>query len=458
MNDNGLLTIAGISKSESAWSNIYAYFLDSKNESEYASAFMNALLDLCGIKYSEIFPDNKYCVRTEVSTTNLENTRNSRIDILIEGKISIIIENKVHHVLNNPLEEYWDYAINPIVLVVLTLSRISRHELEAYCSKNVEVRNKIKCINITHYDLITKAKELLGNDFENPILKELERIILKETITMPDKLYIKNDIERVEANRIYERECNRRKMIVRECAEIKAYNQFGESLIEFRSCPYNDWIHFRYRGNNDLVIGVMTAYMWDWERYYKDCQRRAIADNSGKRPVITLFVQVHGKLYHELKRRNELEVECSGYDVPGKYCHVVDYDVDMSDASEKYCRKGELAAFLTEILNDRTKCNILDTAEALYLKTLSKHSPSYSWEDALAYIKERQVKVGGEDFANWLVSQLRFILYDKTHQIVVLEATDQQTKDRIEKFMYEDLMSAIKYAFGENVRCSIICR
>lgn len=459
MRELNLMTIAGISESELAWSNIYSYFMDPRNEPKYASAFINALLELCSLEYSEMFPDDRYCVRTEVPTTNSESTHNSRIDILIEGKNSIIIENKINHVLNNPLEEYWNSAINPAALVVLTISRISGYELDAYCTKNVKVWNKIKCINITHYDLITKAKELIGKDFENPILRELEEIILQKTITMPDNFYIKNDSQRLEANRIYKQEANRRKMITKECMHIRAFEKLREdSIIEFKTCSNNEWLHFRYRGQNDLVIGVFCAYLWDWERYDKDRLRRVNSNESEIRPVITLYVQIHGKLYHELKRKNELKIEDTGYDEPGRYCHVMDYDVDMTEASEKYCRKGELAAFITEILNDTSKCKILETAEAIYKQYLSKHEPTYLWADALTYLKQMQANVGGEDFANWLVNQFRFILYDRTHQIVILAVKDQRTKDRFEKFINEDLMLALKYTFGDNVRCSIICQ
>lgn len=71
----------------------------------------------------------RYCLMiiigksTEVATSSL-----SRIDILIEGEKSIIIENKVNHVLNNPLKEYWDYAIDPVIMDYSPSISMSIHE------------------------------------------------------------------------------------------------------------------------------------------------------------------------------------------------------------------------------------------------------------------------------------------------------------------------------------------
>lgn len=374
-NNVELMRIAGITESEMAWSNIYAYYMDPRNEPEYASAFTSALLDLSGLSRSEVLPDENYCVSTEVATAS-----SSRIDILIEGKRSIIIENKVNHIINNPLNEYWDYAASPTILIVLSISRFSEYELESYCykwNKTREDANKIKCVNITHYDLMERTKKILGNEFASPILKELENIIIKKTVIMPNGLYIRDNEERLEANRIYEQESKRRQLIANECMGLKAFEEADtskESIIQFKSCPNNNWLHFRYRGQDDLVIGVMCAYLWDWERYERDSKLRIKQNgvNPICLPVITLFVQVHGRLYREMKRSGEELVIENGYEIPGKYCHVIDFDVGMSDMPEKFCRKGELASYLTEVIQDRSKCPVLDAAEKIYKEISGK--------------------------------------------------------------------------------------
>lgn len=366
-NNAELMRIAGITESEVAWSNIYAYYMNPRNEPEYASAFTTALLELCGLSRSEVLPNDNYIVSTEVPTSNL-----SRIDILIEGERSIIIENKVNHILNNPLDEYWDYAIRPVVLIVLSISRYSRHELDSFCTQ-LKRGCQINIVNITHYDLITRTKQILGKEFVSPILKELENIIIKKTIIMRESLYIRNDEARLEANRIYEQESKRRQMIANECMELKAFDIDEKEhkrtlIIQFKSCPNNNWVHFRYRGQDDLVIGVMCAYLWDWERYEQDSRLRIKKSGLGliHTPVITLFVQVHGNLYREMKRNKEELIKENGYEIPGRFCHVIDFDIDMYDMPEKFCRKGELASFLTAILQDRKNCRVLDIAEKIY--------------------------------------------------------------------------------------------
>lgn len=84
---------------------------------------------------------------------------------------------------------------------------------------------------------------------------------------MPEYLYFKNNKERLEVNRIYNQEFNRRQAIAHECMNLKAYDLSDlakeESIITFKSCPNNNYLHFRYRGNDDLVIGVLCAYLWD---------------------------------------------------------------------------------------------------------------------------------------------------------------------------------------------------
>lgn len=368
-----LMRIAGISELEMAWSNIYAYYMNPRNEPEYAFAFTTALLELSGLSRSEVLPNDNYCVSTEVPTSKL-----SRIDILIDGEGSIIIENKINHILNNPLDEYWDYAANPVVLIVLNISRLSEYELKSFCIKwnsNRENDNRIKCINITHYDLMIQAKKILGREFVSPILKELENIIIKKTVIMPNSLYIRNNEERLLANKIYEQESKRRQMIANECMELKAFDSSDfTQLIQFKSCPNNNYLHFRYRGQDDLVIGILCAYLWDWERYERDSELRIkkVGPELLHTPVITLFVQVHGKLYREMKRNKANMIEENGYEIPGKFSHVIDYDIDMSDMPEKYCRKGELASFLTAILQDRRNCPILNVAEKIYNEHIPK--------------------------------------------------------------------------------------
>lgn len=79
---------------------------------------------------------------------------------------------------------------------------------------------------------------------------------------MPESLYIRNNEERLNANRIYEQKSKRRQAIAIACMELKAFDPSDlAQIIQFKSCPNNNWVHYRYRSHDDLVIGVMCAYL-----------------------------------------------------------------------------------------------------------------------------------------------------------------------------------------------------
>lgn len=90
--------------------------------------------------------------------------------------------------------------IDPVILIVLSISRLPEHELEWNTLR--QGADYIKCVNVTHYDLMTQTKKILGKEFESHILKELENIIIQKTVIMPEYLYFKNNKKRLEVNRI----------------------------------------------------------------------------------------------------------------------------------------------------------------------------------------------------------------------------------------------------------------
>lgn len=122
------------------------------------------------------------------------------------------------------------------------------------------------------------------------------------------------------------------------------------------------------------MIGVLCAYLWDWERYEQDSKLRInkFGPELLHTPVITLFVQIHGTLYQEMRRSLKELIKENGYDNPGKFCHIYDYDIDMSAMPEKLCRDGELSSFLTTVLQDRAKCKVLEYADKIYEKINNK--------------------------------------------------------------------------------------
>jgi len=123
----GFLEIAGKAHSENVNSNVYAYFLDSANESGCSDLFYQALMDLI----LEKLPVNKdpdklgledYRVYREYASEN-----GNRIDIVLDdpaNEQAIIIENKIYHIPINPFDDYWaafSYPEDQKVGVLLTL-------------------------------------------------------------------------------------------------------------------------------------------------------------------------------------------------------------------------------------------------------------------------------------------------------------------------------------------------
>lgn len=113
---------------------------------------------------------------------------------------------------------------------------------------------------------------------------------------------------------------------------------------------------------------MRLSYLWDWERYEQDSKLRInkFGPELKHTPVITLFVQVHGNLYREIKRNNKEIIRENGYEIPGKFCQVIDFDIDLSEMSENFSRKGELASFLhgKRILKNLTAIDQFKTVDS----------------------------------------------------------------------------------------------
>jgi len=102
------LTFLGISKQphyENVWSNIYAFFFDTKADHNLKDLFLKSLVELI-VKYTgkKFHLNLLFEIYREYPTNN-----GGSIDILLANeKEAIIIENKVFHNLNNDLQDYWD--------------------------------------------------------------------------------------------------------------------------------------------------------------------------------------------------------------------------------------------------------------------------------------------------------------------------------------------------------------
>lgn len=177
----GFLDVIRKTTNETINSNIYAHFL-SCNDDEIKYAFLNALLAII---------TEKTQLKTELIDIQIfteYSTNTGRIDIVIRDLINenhIIIENKIKHKLNNDLQEYWDFIKVTDAKKRGILLTLSPH----YIPKEVDD----KFINITHWEWISKVKELIDI---SEIKKENYKVYLSdffETIEKITYTYHMND-------------------------------------------------------------------------------------------------------------------------------------------------------------------------------------------------------------------------------------------------------------------------
>lgn len=177
----GFLDVIRKTTNETINSNIYAHFL-SCDEDEIKHAFLDALIAI--IK-------EKTTLKTELLDTQIYteySTSTGRIDIVIRDLINenhIIIENKIRHHLDNDLQEYWDFikvsdAKKRGVLLTLYASKIPE-----------DVKDKF--INITHWEWISKVKELINIEVIKSINYKVYLTDFFETIEKITYTYHMND-------------------------------------------------------------------------------------------------------------------------------------------------------------------------------------------------------------------------------------------------------------------------
>jgi hypothetical protein len=158
--------IFGVQRKETVNSRVLSYFLDSNEEHQFDCLFFDSLKELIKEKKQEgtnldleIFSGNfKVINEDQTFLSEDEKQKQKRIDISIEGdEWCIVIENKIDHRLNNPLRAYWEHAeakfsLN-VIGVVLSIKKLPLND----CI----VDDKIRYINITHKELITRVQEKL---------------------------------------------------------------------------------------------------------------------------------------------------------------------------------------------------------------------------------------------------------------------------------------------------------
>lgn len=177
----GFLDVINKTNNETINSNIYAHFL-SCDEEEIKNTFLNALLSII---------EDKTKLKTQLSDTEIFtefSTKTGRIDIVIRDLINqfhILIENKIYHHLDNDLQEYWDFIEVSDGKKRGVLLTLSPHTIP------VEVDGKF--INITHWEWISKVKDLIDFSAINKINYQVYLTDFFETIEKLTNTYTMND-------------------------------------------------------------------------------------------------------------------------------------------------------------------------------------------------------------------------------------------------------------------------
>lgn len=146
----GFLEIIRKAHNEIINSNLYSYFLSSK-DSYVSHAFLLGLLDIIKKRTGTKYNFTKHDVTTELPTEK------GRIDIVIKDLIAptvIIIENKLFHNLYNPLMDYWNHFKIDKSSKIGILLTVKPHPIPD------DVKDKF--INITHWEWINSVKQYLS--------------------------------------------------------------------------------------------------------------------------------------------------------------------------------------------------------------------------------------------------------------------------------------------------------
>lgn len=98
------------------------------------------------------------------------------------------------------------------------------------------------------------------------------------------------------------------------------------------------------------------------------------------------------------------------------------------------------------------------TAARKIVNILSEaHIPSYQWGDAVKMLQKLLPQNNEENKEFWYFP-IEYISFDSVNKIVILEVMDNLIRNKFECIYNEELASAIKFAFGDDARYTIIYR
>jgi hypothetical protein len=157
---------------EEVLSNVYAFFLNPKEEHNLSYLFIEALLSFFpGRKVNYTYFDIEREYRTK---------KGKRIDLLIINNdpngFAFIIENKIKAPLYNDLVDYWksiELPENKKIGVVFSINKINTNNENYIC--------------ITHFDFIEALEKIIGKYISNASERHL--ILIKELINNIKNMY-----------------------------------------------------------------------------------------------------------------------------------------------------------------------------------------------------------------------------------------------------------------------------
>lgn len=155
----------------------------------------------------------------------------------------------------------------------------------------------------------------------------------------------------------------------------------------------------------------------------------------------------------------ETKTHSNQYWLPSKnndkrFWHCESIEINIPEASLQ--SEERLKDCIAQILLD-PESRLVVRARELANTLSNNHKPSYKWEDAL-YVLQTLAPEDDEDNALFWCTPIDFVSFDEKAHIVVLEAIDNLFRNHIEHSYNSCLSTAIKYAFGDDARYSILCR
>lgn len=222
------------SRKEEICSRLLAFFFDSHNPHGLGTLFYDSLLEVYKEQYEEetdldlnkLLYQNNVTAQTEIYTSNDDDNRLKRIDLLLESDCSIVcIENKIWAELKNDLDVYFRYTeivkgdYRESVYVILSM----REDMEKMLVDS-KCENKGKYKVIYYRDFLKQLKKNLGdyvtlcNAKYFSVLTDFIQFLDREggfmnNLTEAEKVFFRTN------NEILEKLMNRRNEYIKELSQ-----------------------------------------------------------------------------------------------------------------------------------------------------------------------------------------------------------------------------------------------